>query len=330
MNTDYSLLDANLARAKEGLRVLDEIGRFIFKDGALFARLKTIRHSLLQVEERVGQAHLLEARQGTDVGYISAGQALEPTRSLWSLIEANGNRATEALRVLEEFGAIYFPSAVSAVITARYDVYELQRQLARQTPHFWLRYYFEQGMVYPISDSVLELQWLIQHGARVIQLRDKSADSPTLFEKAKTLLSFIADFEQTKREKIVLIIDDDVAVAARLPVAGVHLGKNDGSIGVARRKLGVNKIIGRSNNSVSDMKQSILSGADYVSVGPVFATPLKPERTAVGLEAVREAAGAITMPWVAIGGISSENIQSVHDAGARNCAVIRSAREFFK
>ncbi len=330
MNLDYSLLDANLARAKEGLRVLDEIGRFIYRDQALFLELKKTRHALVAIEQIIGQANLWRARQGNDVGHPDQVPPTESAGSLWSIIAANGNRATEALRVLEEFGKVYFPQAIPMVMRARYDVYATQRTLALRTPHFWLRNYFEQGIVYPLSDSVLELQWLIQHGARVVQLRDKESSSTALFEKAKSLLGFIKDFEQAQREKIVLIINDDVSVAARLPVAGVHLGQGDENIVHARRQLGSNKIIGRSNGTVAQMQASVAEGADYVSLGPIFATPLKPDRVPVGLEMVAEASRVITAPWVVIGGITPESRVAVQGAGARNVAVIRSAREFFK
>jgi thiamine-phosphate pyrophosphorylase len=329
MNTDISLLDANLARAAEGLRVLDDSARFILRDQSLFLQLKRIRHALILIDEKIGQAQLLQSRQPQDVGRSSEDSTIESRNSLWSIIIANGNRVSEALRVLEEFGKIYVPDAVQTIASLRYEVYNLQCSLVKKTPHFWLRYYFEQGVVYPLSNSVDELIFLIQHGARVIQLRDKDNSSAGLFEKTKKLLSFISDFEAAKGIKIILMLNDDVEVAARLPVAGVHVGQQDKKISFTRLRLGSNKIVGRSNNSIEQIKQSVSDGADYVSLGPVFATPLKPDRQVVGLSAVSEAATFLNIPWVVIGGIDLENINSVRQAGAKNIAVIRSAREFF-
>ncbi len=329
MNTDYSLIDANLVRAKEGLRVLDEIARFVVRDETLFVAFKQLRHSLVSIEEKIGEAHLLASRRGGDVGNSAAGKECAPAHSVWQVVEANANRITEALRVLEEVCKVYAPESVEMLMSIRYKVYELQVRLARRTPHFWLHYYFEQGIIYPLSESVLELQYLIEHGARVVQLRDKNSSTSDFLNSARQLVLFIKDFEVKHREKILLLINDNLSVAERLPVAGIHIGQGDSAVAQARQRIGMNKIIGRSNGSVTQMQESVKLGADYVSLGPVFPTPIKSERIPVGLLEVAKAAQTITVPWVVIGGIDQATIGQVRQAGAKNSAVIRSARQFF-
>ncbi len=330
MNRDYSLLDANLGRAREGLRVLDETARFLWSDRELFKQIKDVRHQLVEIEQVIGAAHLLSGRHGEDVGGPDNEIVFTMSApSLWSIIQANSNRVTEAMRVLEQVGPIYFPTVVEKIIRLRYEVYGLQKILSEKTPHYWLRYYFEQGIVYPISDSVTELEWLVLHGARVTQLRDKQSDGVALFEKAKQLVAFIADFERRKKEKVLLFINDNIAVAELLPVAGVHIGQADNEISTVRRRVGMLKLIGRSNQSLEQMQKSAVDGADYVSIGPVFDTPLKPERAPVGLEMVRAAAATVQAPWVVIGGIDQARADEVRQAGAKNMAVIRAARDFF-
>jgi thiamine-phosphate pyrophosphorylase len=196
------------------------------------------------------------------------------------------------------------------------------------TPHFWLEKYFTDGIVYPISDSVNEIVWLIDHGAKVVQLRDKNSTKGEVYQKAEYICEYIA--QKTPIDGPVLFILNDYAeIGAELSVAGVHVGQDDENLKKVRRLLGTNKIIGRSNQSIDEIEESIKSGADYVSIGPVFPTPTKSDRQPVGIESVVSAAKQIKSPWVAIGGIDAHNASSLHEAGAKNIAVVRAARDFF-
>lgn len=330
MNTDWAAIDASLVRAREGLRVLDEIARFVARDASLFEAVKHLRHQLGEWGEAFGEAALLSARGGPDAG-VGPGAPELVRRSAWDLIRANAGRAGEGLRVLEEFAKLYAPLLPTAIKAARYRLYQLEAALARATPHFFLRRYFEQGVVYPLSESVAELQWLVEHGARVVQLRDKTSPRQVVAQKASELAAWVNERNRKfPADQALLIINDDAALAAALPVAGVHLGQSDVAVAAVRQILGSNKIIGRSNHSLAQLRASIAAGADYASLGPVFATPTKPERSAVGLDAVRQVAADVAFPWLAIGGINAENAGEVRAAGARNIAVVRSARDFFR
>lgn len=327
MNTDFSLIDANIARAREGLRGLDEIARFIFKNEKFFTELKTLRHELVTVEYHFGSARLIAARQGSDVGESSAQETRN--KSAWALIMANSNRVTESLRVLEGMALVYAPTIAKRVALSRYTMYRLQRELLFFTPHYYLHKYFEEGIVYPLSDKVEEIKWLVERGAKAVQLRDKNEDRKVIFEKTKQLCKYLAEFNKNTTEKVLLILNDHPDIAAELPVAGVHIGQTDGEIQTVRAMIGSNKIIGRSNHSLEQVYQSIEDGADYVSIGPVYATPTQANREAVGLETVRRVSEAVTIPWLAIGGIDLATIDKVRAAGAKNMAVVRAARELF-
>ncbi|MEO0491457.1 MAG: thiamine phosphate synthase, partial [Cyanobacteria bacterium J06659_2] len=114
----------------------------------------------------------------------------------------------------------------------------------------------------------------------------------------------------------------DLALAANAD--GVHLGQQDLPIAVARQLLGDQAIIGRSTTSPDEMQRAIAEGADYIGVGPVYATPTKPDKAAAGLDYVRHAAAHATLPWFAIGGIDSHNLREVIDAGAQRVAIVRA------
>lgn len=367
-NNDYALLDACLARSREGLRVLDEVARFVLRNEELFSKIKVMRHVLQNLELMFGPAQILEARRKTDLGEQKKVGGEQERRNLFNIVRANVNRITESLRVLEEFSKIYLPAKTILIEGMRYDIYRIEREILIKTPHYWLNKYFEEGIVYPISNSVQELVWLIEHGAKVIQLRDKTSLRSEIYKKAKFLCNFIKKFEQKNkiysvtapsplsrlggtppfgqggtaivapapplerggnREPVLLILNNDVELAARLPVAGVHVGQTDYALERARKVVGANKIIGCSNNDILQLRESAKRGADYLSVGPVFATPQKPEKIAVGLGAVSQAAAEINIPWLAIGGINKSNIEGVRLAGAKNFAMIRGAKEFF-
>ena len=248
----------------------------------------------------------------------------------WSLIRASVGRVAESLRILEEFSKIYASPATEFVKHSRYAVYVLEKELLQATPHYYLRRYFERGVIYPLSESVEEILWLVEHGAQMVQLRDKTSSRAEVFAKAKFLSAAIVEKNKAGGDQILFIINDYPEIAAELPVAGVHIGQEDGTVAPARRLVGSNKIIGRSNHSIEQIREAVADGADYVSIGPVYATPTKPDRPAVGLELVRQVADEISVPWLAIGGIDEAAIHDVRAAGAKNMAVVCSARNFFQ
>lgn len=330
MNKDFSLLDANLARVKEGLRVLEDIVRFVFADKELFEALKILRHSLSQTEAWFGSSHFVRGRSGPDVGSEPLTKSEQDRSSLYSVIRANSNRVTEALRSLEEFSKIYTNQNAFLFQKARYQVYALERDLIMRTPHYYFSLAFEEGVVYPISDSLDSIKDYIDAGARVVQLRDKNATKELFYQKTKELCRFLQKRYAAGKEKVTLIVNDHVDIAARLPVDGVHLGQEDEKTNRARFLLGSNKVIGRSVQTLEQALQAVSEGVDYIGIGPVFLTPNKAEKKAVGLEILDQMSTTISIPWCAIGGITLENAKEVTEHGAKNIAVIRSAKQFFE
>jgi thiamine-phosphate pyrophosphorylase len=329
MNRVFSLIDANINRAREGLRVVEDLCRFVFRDRVWFEKTKEIRHRLLLVERALGSASALSGRSREDIGREMVVESEFQRSSLYDLLRANFSRVAEALRVLEEISKIFARDSAHLAKDLRYEIYNLEHTILLQTPHFWIRKYFEQGVVYPISSEVNELIWLIDHGAKVVQLRDKESTYDQYFNKAKYLCEYIKTNKNVV-DPVLLLINDYVDIAAKLPVAGVHIGQKDGNINQVRRQIGLNKIIGRSNNSLEQLRVSIEQGFDYVSIGPVFATPTKPEANPVGLEVIRQATKMSYVPLCVIGGIDENNANDIYDCGIKNISVIRAARKFFQ
>jgi thiamine-phosphate pyrophosphorylase len=171
--------------------------------------------------------------------------------------------------------------------------------------------------LYIVSDSVDVLKKAVDDGAAIIQLRDKSGDRETVMNKAGEVMAY-------KRVKpFIFILNDDPRMAVDIGADGVHVGQ-DMSTGEARRIIGEEMILGKTTHNLEQAKEAMQDGADYISVGPVYATPTKPGRPAVGLVYVRDAALHVTIPFVAIGGIDLTNIDEVLAAGARTIGVVRA------
>jgi len=159
----------------------------------------------------------------------------------------------------------------------------------------------------------------INGGVDIVQLRWKArADDGQRVEIGKVLRKI------TKENGIVFIIDDDAHLAKSLNADGVHIGHEDLPVSEARSVLGADKIIGSSTHSLSQAKKSVKEGSDYISIGPIFKTPIKSNYTVVGPEIIKDIVREIDLPVFAIGGINGGNIDMVINSGATRVAVIRA------
>lgn len=156
----------------------------------------------------------------------------------------------------------------------------------------------------------------IRGGSDIIQLRDKTNPKRTVLRKAEELR------ELTRRYGVTFIVNDHIDIALAVDADGIHLGQDDLPLAAARRIMG-DKIIGISTHAIEEAREAQREGADYIGVGPVFATKSKVDVVdPVTTTYVRQVAAEITIPWVAIGGIKLHNVGEVLQAGARRiCAI---------
>lgn len=171
--------------------------------------------------------------------------------------------------------------------------------------------------LYIVSASVDVLKKAVDQGAAIVQLRDKSEDRALILKNAHEMVAY-----RTGRD-FLFILNDDPELAREVGADGVHVGQDTPTADV-RRVIGEGMVLGKTTHSVEQGKQAIADGVDYISVGPVYATPTKPGRPAVGLDYVKQASEQLAIPFVAIGGIDLTNIDAVLDAGARTVAVVRA------
>lgn len=157
----------------------------------------------------------------------------------------------------------------------------------------------------------------LQGGCRWMQYRDKISSPAERQGRAATLATLC------RRHGAQLIINDDIGLAIKVDAAGVHLGRDDGDIASARRRLGPGKIIGAScYGDFASAIDAAAAGADYAAFGAVFPSPTKPEATNVPLALFTRAQAELPIPTCAIGGITLGNAADVIRAGAALTAVI--------
>jgi len=162
----------------------------------------------------------------------------------------------------------------------------------------------------------------LRGGVDMVQLRDKQSDDEAILRAAAAFRAHCDD------HGALLWLNDrpDLARAARAD--GIHVGQDDMPVAEARERAGAGMLIGLSTHAPDQFDAALECGADQISVGPVWETPTKEGRPAVGLEYVRYAAErGGDAPWFAIGGIDAGNVDQVVAAGARRIVVVRAIRD---
>jgi thiamine-phosphate pyrophosphorylase len=175
---------------------------------------------------------------------------------------------------------------------------------------------FDERRLYVITPARPDLEPFLEAAVRggvdIVQIRDKELGD----EELRPVLEHARDV--TRRLRVPLVVNDRPDLAADCGADYVHVGQEDTPVDEARR---FNVRVGLSTHAEEEID---VAGADYIAVGPVYSTPTKEGRPAVGLELVRYAASRARGPWFAIGGIDVSNAADVVAAGATRLAVVRA------
>ena len=161
-----------------------------------------------------------------------------------------------------------------------------------------------------------QVEKALQGGATIIQLREKNLDQDHFMEEALEQKKLCAAYH------VPFVINDNVEIAAKMDADGVHVGQSDMEAGDVRAKLGPDKIIGVSAQTVEQAILAEQCGADYLGVGAVFPTSSKDDADDVSYETLKAICGAVSIPVVAIGGITQENVAKLAGSGICGVAVI--------
>ncbi|MDD5435417.1 MAG: thiamine phosphate synthase [Nitrospira sp.] len=156
----------------------------------------------------------------------------------------------------------------------------------------------------------------VEAGVDIIQYREKQLSKKDTLAIAGRLR------EITREAGVIFIINDDPVIAFAVDADGVHLGQDDISVDIARKILGKGKIIGISTHNIEEVSKGKELDVDYIAFGPVFHSNTKLVTSPHGIDGLRKIRASVTIPLIAIGGISRENISDVIKAGADGAAVI--------
>jgi thiamine-phosphate pyrophosphorylase len=319
------IVDVNLNRIGEGLRLLEDVARFVLSDLELSEELKNIRHELLPRDRKL-QSKLMGARRADEdvAAFLDVESEGERTDAV-SVVRANSQRVQQSLRVIEEIAKIHGPETGldwDRFKHARFALYTIeQKMVLKLTRHQKVE---KVTGLYVIIDAeslrgrkeVDIARQAIQGGARVIQFRDKVRPRGMLVPISRELKKVCA------ASSVLFVVNDYLDLALAADADGLHIGQEDLPVSDARRMLPQDKILGCSTATVTEAVQAEKQGADYVAVGSIYKTASKTDIRPAGLKTLREVKNKVSVPVVAIGGINEDNAADVIKAGADAVAVI--------
>lgn len=316
------IIDANINRLGEGLRVLEEFARLSLNDSGMTRQLKDLRHKLVHTAPEL-QKRLIGARNAAeDVGKSMDVPGEEKAGDASATIIANSRRVQESLRVMEELaGNRELGLDSEDYRKARFDLYTVEKNLLGGVTRRE-----KAGLITGLY-VIIDTDWLkgrhprditrqvIKGGANVIQLRCKSGSVRDFYSIAVGINEICAE------KGIPFIINDSLEVALACGADGLHIGQEDLPVKIARRLLPLDMLLGVSVRTVEEAVSAEKDGADYLGAGAVFDTRTK-NSAALGLKVLKQIKKITGLPLAAIGGINKENIGAVMEAGADAAAVI--------
>ncbi len=321
-NTDHhvaKVIDANLDRAREGLRVIEDWCRFGLVRKDLVITLKDFRHQLgKQHKESYKRTRSTKEDPATQLSHPSQNNRANPL----DIVFANCARAQEALRVIEEFSRESNQELAMVSAEIRYGVYEIEKEILKSSDKNRRLVILEATKLCLITDTHTNLLNIVssalKEGVKMIQYRSKEENDLTKLSQAKELAAIC------KKYNSLLIINDRIDIALAVNADGVHLGQEDFSFNDAKRLLGDEKILGISTHSLDQAQKAQQEGWDYIGLGPIFNSKSKPHITPLGLKILKQVSSTIQLPVFAIGGIDDLNSSKVIEHGSQRIAVINA------
>ena len=311
------LIDANLDRAREGLRVVEDWCRFGLDREDLVVTLKDWRQRLGRLhQDRYKKARSTSTDPGAGLGHPAQLDRHSPRQ----VVAANCGRVQEALRVLEEYGRSIDAPLAKEAAAVRYGLYDLEVTCLEATAGSNRRRRLEDCrlclVTSPSDRLIATVDAALRSGVAMVQYRAKDGSDLERFEEARSLA------ELCHQHGALFIVNDRIDLALAVDADGVHLGQDDLPTAVARRLIGTDRLLGRSTHNLEQVRQANDEACDYLGLGPVNNTAVKPARAAVGSELVAHALQLSERPIFAIGGITSSNLDQLTGVGCRRVAVI--------
>ncbi len=319
----YSAMDANINRGIEGIRVCEDVFRFGVKN-RISAEFKILRHKITELIKHIPSGVLLGARdvQNDEQKFINTDSEMKRA-GIDDIFRSNIRRAIEAARVIEEFSKNVYPGIAVGFQEIRFSLYDLEKRgwLILEKSQIMERF---NHSLYAIIDSAFvpyeemeeTARILAGSGADIIQLRMKGLPDRDYLSMSYKISRICRD------NNTIFIVNDRADIAILSDAHGLHLGQDDLPLAMAASLTDGRVITGISVSSITEAAAA--ADADYIAVGPVFATSSKDGTLldGVGIEVVREICRSTVQPVAAIGGVDSTNVELLLDAGVTSFSVI--------
>jgi thiamine-phosphate pyrophosphorylase len=316
----FRLMDCNINRAAEGLRVIEDFVRFFLENKVILDKLRDMRHRL----RTLSCYEFISSREAD----LDIGKEFTPTfkDNIKVIIEGNTARVAEALRTLEEFAPN--KEEQNLIFSLRYSFYSIEKELWEAINKKGLHSFNKLKGLYLIVDTELlnnninfldKLLPLIDE-VNILQLRAKSLPDDEFYNWAAKI--------RNSRKDLCFIINDRVDIALAIGANGVHLGEKDLPVNVVKKLLGPFSIVGRTIHSLEELDRlnsaRLLGLLSYIAVGPIFSSSTKPSLKPKGIQfisSVLKKVRSLNLPVFGIGGINLKNINKLKNTGLDGFAV---------
>lgn len=312
----FRIIDCNINRVCEGLRVIEDIARFKFNSIHISRELKKLRHKVRTLSMDF-DLNIIIYRDTTDDIGPEVDETLRIVRkhTTQSLISANFKRVQEGLRSLEE------TTQNREFESIRYSSYQLEKSFFEllnkkvfDLPNLYGITYSKESQGRSNINVVKEM---IKGGIKLIQYREKELSIKDMLRECREIRII------TKKSNVLFIINDHIDIALITDADGVHIGQDDLPISEVRKIIGNKKIIGLSTHNKQQAINASNDGADYIGVGPILSTNTKVNVCdPVGYSYLEWVVKNIKIPFVAIGGIKEHNIDEILSRGAKSIALV--------
>ena len=327
--TASRLLDANLNRAFEAIRTLEDVARF--QDHASFqAKFKALRHQLRAATKDWNHELLYSSRDAShDVGRETKTVA-ETSRAggLTEIAEAASQRSQQSLRCLEEVTKFIYPISAAAIEAIRYQIYDLNAQLLlaqkRDLPFLLQsKLYVLAHCQMPLSEFVSRVREISHAGVDLVQIRDKQLDAQELIRYTQSAV------EAVDAAKTRIIVNDRADVLECTTAFGLHVGQTDLSVTQSRSLIRPTCVVGLSTHDLEQVRAAVELGVDCIGCGPTYPSRTKNFSAFAGLSFLAEVSSYLRsinskVPAFAIGGITLSNMKPLLETGIYRIAVSQS------
>jgi thiamine-phosphate pyrophosphorylase len=311
------IIDVNLNRLDESLKLIEDITRFHLENKILLSQIRNIRRDFLIIKRSLPLPLIISTRRShRDLGRKTKFDLGRKKDNL-GLLLSSFSRAKESSRTIEETLKTTDTRLSNKAKQIRFQIYDLEKKIIihyKKAFNPYLHAIIDEQYIGSL-DLQKTVRTLVDNGATMIQLRTEKMNDRDFLRTARQIRKTII------KPNIKFIINNRVDIALSCAADGVHLGQKDISVDVARKIAGEMFIIGASAHNVAEAKRAEKLGADYLGVGAIFQTETKREARICGMGTLRSIIQHVTIPVIAIGGINDQNYHTVLRTGAAGIAV---------